>query len=244
MRESPDIFYHPADIEAYYRRLFLKFGGDPKSDGYSREIAREERYAMYARHFDFRGKTLIDVGCGTGKFIEYLVGAGIFPKRWVGIDLLPEKVVAAENRLRRSGFVRKCQDVGTQIRLVSGTVGNLDETADIVVACSIFDVKQTDVPTTFKLACSTLQEMWNRASFGIGADFFSPYALDIQPFNAPIPPEWMFTWARTSLSQRVILDNSYLPHDYSIIALKNDNRFVSEWKKCGGWKRETGGEAD
>jgi hypothetical protein len=47
-----------------------------------------------------------------------------------------------------------------------------------------------------------------------------------------------------NLNQRVMLDYTYLPHDYSIIAYRDDNKFVREWKRSGGWKRETGGEHD
>jgi len=230
------------DIEGYYQRLVEKYGGDPRADGYSSELAREARFEMYTTHFDFAGKTILDVGCGTGAFFRYLMDCEIFPARYVGIDILPGKAETAKFRLAQAGILQSAEMRGIDVEFVAGDVSSIRDSFQISIACSIFDVKQTDVPTTFKIACRTLRHMWERSTEGIGADFFSPYALDIQPFNAPIPPEWVFTWAMQNLNSRVLLDYTYLPHDYSIIARKGDNKFVREWKRRGGWEREKGGE--
>lgn len=235
------------DIVRYYKRLARKFGADPRADGYSREIAREERFRAYARHIDFRNKTLLDVGCGTGAFLDWLLGhlpPGQSVKRYVGIDILPAKIRAAKKLFRDGENKNYCKGFGIDVEFIAGTVNTVLDPShfDIAVACSIFDVKQTDAPTTWKIAQDTLEMMWSRSIVAIGADFFSPYALDIQPFNAPIPPEWVLPWALNKFGRRIILDYSYLPHDYMLVAFKGDNRFVEEWKKTGGWKRETGGE--
>ena len=230
------------DIELYYRRLFKKFGADPRADGYSDELARTERFKMYCRHFDFSGKSVLDVGCGMGMLLPYLVSHGVAPSRYVGVDIIPEKISAADKRM--PAWISDNFDEDIDIEFVAGDVTKITDLFQIVIACSIFDVKQRDVSTTFKIACRTMEQMWGRCTEGIGVDFFSPYALDIQPFNAPIPPEWVFTWAMQNLNQRVMLDYTYLPHDYSIIAYRDDNKFVREWKRSGGWKRETGGEHD
>lgn len=235
------------DIELYYRRLASKFGADPRADGYSNEICREARYKTYLRHFDLGGKSVLDVGCGTGQLIHFIckkLGRSSYPKRYVGIDIIPDKIDAARKLFDSSGAEKKCNINRTAVEFVTGDIESMTERFDISIACSIFDVKQTDVVTTFKLAQRIMTGMWFRATEGIGADFFSPYALDIQPFNAPIPPEWVFTWAMQNLGNRLVLDYSYLPHDYALIAMKGDNDFMKEWKRSGGWKRETGGETD
>jgi len=232
------------DIELYYKRLMQKYGDDPRADGYSSELARTARFDMYIKHFDLAGKSALDVGCGTGMFLQHLILRKIFPRRYVGIDIVPEKTSGAQALLFQNGILEECADRGVEVSFKECDISSIDEIFDTVIACSIFDVKQTDVPTTFKIACQTMEAMWERCSEGIGVDFFSPYALDIQPFNAPIPPEWVFTWAMQNLNSRVLLDYTYLPHDYSIIARKGDNQFVREWKRRGGWEREKGGEKD
>lgn len=231
------------DVELYYQRLVEKYGDDPRADGYSSELARDARFKMYRTHFDFAGKTILDVGCGTGQFLQYLMShTWTLPKRYVGIDILPGKAAAAKFRSGQNGVLDRCNQYGIEVEFRGGDISEIDGVFDIAIACSIFDVKQIDVPTTFKLACQTMVAMWERCSEGIGVDFFSPYALDIQPVNAPIPPEWVFTWAMQNLNDRVLLDYTYLPHDYSIIVRRGQNKFKKHWAEVGGWDREKGGE--
>lgn len=230
------------DIELYYKRLMEKYGDDPRADGYSSELARTARFDMYIEHFDFAGKFILDVGCGTGMFLRHLLLRKIFPRRYIGIDIIPKKTGGAQALLFQDGTLEMCDDYGVEVSFKECDISSINETFDIVIACSIFDVKQTDVPTTFKIACQTMEAMWERCTEGIGIDFFSPYALDIRSFNAPIPPEWVFTWAMQNLNDRVLLDYTYLPHDYSIIVRKGQNKFKQRWADVGGWDREKGGE--
>jgi len=217
---------------------------DPRSDGYSHPIAQEVRYEAYLSHLALNRSSVLDVGCGSGQMLRYLTRRAIWPTRYVGVDILPEKIEFAKKSYVQDGFFKFCTAYGVNAEFLSGTVEDVHDTFAYAIACSIFDVKQTDVATTFKLACKTMEQMWARVTHGIGIDFFSPYALDIQPFNAPIPPEWVVTWAKVNLSERVLLDYTYAPHDYMVIVLKGDSPFKALWKAEGGWEREKGGESD
>jgi SAM-dependent methyltransferase len=243
-QKQPKLQTSAPDIEQYYRRLVSKYPGDPRSDGYSHPIAQEVRYEAYLSHFDLNRSTLLDVGCGSGQMLRYLTRRAVWPARYVGIDFIPEKIRLAKESYESDGFLKLCRAYGVDVHLEVGTVEHIRDLFQYVIACSVFDVKQTDVPTTFKFACSTMSHMWSRATVGIGIDFFSPYALEIQPFNAPIPPEWVFTWAKLNLNERVLLDYTYAPHDYMLIVRKGDSPFTALWKAEGGWSRETGGEHD
>jgi SAM-dependent methyltransferase len=228
------------DIELYYKRLAAKYGADSQANGYSHPVAQEARFECYRRHMDLAGKTLLDVGCGTSDLLKWLLAKGTSPKSYVGLDIVEGQIASAKRLFAQYGPKK----LNAAFEL--GTVADTNHSGfDAAIACSIFDVKQTDVATTFKLAQQTLAGMWARVnSTGvIGADFFSPYALDIQPFNAPIPPEWILTWAKTTLSERVILDLSYAPHSYAAIIFKGDNPFMETWKSQNGWDRNTVGES-
>lgn len=230
------------DVETYYRRLIKKYPDDLRSDGYSHPISQEVRYEAYLSHLDLNKATILDVGCGSGQMLRYLTRRSLWPRRYVGIDFIPEKVELAKKRFCDDGFDKICSAYGVDVEFRAGTVDSVDEMFQIVIACSIFDVKQVDVATTFNVACSTMREMWARATDAIGIDFFSPYALDIRPFNAPIPPEWVLTWAKLNLGERVLLDYLYAPHDYMLVVKKGDSPFRRLWNEEGGWEREKGGE--
>lgn len=193
---------------------------------------------------DLNRATILDVGCGMGQMLRYLTRRAIWPARYVGIDIIPEKIEAARKMYEQDGFLKLCHAYGVDVELCTGTVDDIRDVFNYAIACSIFDVKQTDTPTTFKVACSTMTQMWARATHAIGIDFFSPYALDIQPFNAAIPPEWAMTWAKLNLSERVLIDYTYAPHDYMMIVRKGDSPFKALWKAEGGWEREKGGEGE
>jgi len=242
------------DVSRYYERLARKYPNDPRSCGYSNPVAQLARFDSYFRHFDFRDASVLDVGCGTADFLYYLVMAkGVYPCAYYGIDLLSEQIKSAEHLLIKRGVAEVCEQRKIHVMLRQGVLskdgGNsfAGTEHDIAIACSIFDVKQQDVANTFRIACDTMDVMWSlldKKGQGIGVDFFSPYALDIQPANAPIPPEWPFSWARQRLSERVLLDATYAPHSYAVIAYKQPSTFQREWNKAGGWPRETGGEVE
>lgn len=232
------------DIELYYKRLARKFPLDTRSDGYSHPVSQIVRYDAYMTHLRLDESTVLDVGCGTGEFLRYMTNKGIYPFRYVGIDLISEKIKAANHICKKTGFLEYFKKHHVKVEFRPGTIDDIKGKFHFAIACSIFDVKQTDVPTTFKLACDTMAKMWNVATEAIGVDFFSPYATDIQNFSAPIPPEWVLTWAKLNLSERVLLDFSYAPHSYMIIVVKKDNLFRQIWKESGGWEREKGGEEE
>lgn len=72
---------------ASYRSLFLKYGPDPKSLKWESRKAAEQRYREIASLLDFKGKSVLDVGCGFGGIIPFIVSkAKTFS--YTGIDLI------------------------------------------------------------------------------------------------------------------------------------------------------------
>jgi len=243
MSEHTDNIMTLPDIKLYYKRLADTYGADSRACGYSDPIAQLVRFKCYTTHMSMKDASVLDVGCGTGDILHWLSEIDMYPSSYLGIDMLDEQIKSAKSLYEDR--MLSVLHADTEVEFRQSLVDQIQENGfDVAIACSIFDVKQTDVPTTFALAKSTMTEMFERLGGDgvMGADFFSPYALDIQPFNAPIPPEWVFTWAKNNLSERVTLDFSYSPHNYAVIIFKGQNDFMKAWRSKGGWGRDLVGE--
>lgn len=90
---------------------------------------------------DPAGKTVLDLGCGRGDLLEFLVKRGAAPKRYVGIEGVRELAEAAKGKLRSDAriivadFVRepKRMQVDADIVYCSGALNTL-ENDDFYVA--------------------------------------------------------------------------------------------------------------
>src|SRR5450631_2515943 len=76
------------------RAQISRYLGPPSDTAYPLE------YAFYLVG-DIRGKTVLDLGCGTGENIVPLVSRGA---QVVGIDLSPDLIALAQLRLRNAGL--------------------------------------------------------------------------------------------------------------------------------------------
>src|SRR3954451_9296777 len=47
---------------------------------------QEKRFDAFTRVCDFAGKSILDVGCGRADLLDYLLGRGIEPDHYVGLE--------------------------------------------------------------------------------------------------------------------------------------------------------------
>jgi SAM-dependent methyltransferase len=116
-------------LRRYYREQFLPQNAWstllPRPYLYLRQRQRRLRDALLECGIDssekVRGLDVLDVGCGTGTNMAWLVELGADPARCAGIDLMSESVDAAKERLPGARwFVGDCTstDVGGPFDLV------------------------------------------------------------------------------------------------------------------------------
>lgn len=75
--------YSPADVRA------LRWNS---------EASQHSRFRSLLRLGDFNGTSLLDIGCGTGDFLGFLLSQNIKPMIFHGIDLMPEFIQVANRR--------------------------------------------------------------------------------------------------------------------------------------------------
>ena len=87
-------------IERYSARLD-KFGEDPRTLGWDKRESQQARFSVAINSFDFRGRSVLDVGCGLADFRDFLDERGIAPASYSGCDINADLLERC--RLRRPG---------------------------------------------------------------------------------------------------------------------------------------------
>ena len=79
-------------VERYSSRL-QHFGRDPRTLGWDNASNQRARFSLAADCLDFRGRSVLDVGCGLGHFREFLHAApSTTPASYTGFDINPDLI--------------------------------------------------------------------------------------------------------------------------------------------------------
>jgi SAM-dependent methyltransferase len=99
-------------------------------------ILRKDIYQRFdwvmERTGDVRGKTVCDVGCGSGRFVDELARRGA--TRIVGVDVAPEMLKMAAQLVTENGHAHACQFVHSDV-----LDWKTDEKFDITIAIGFWD---------------------------------------------------------------------------------------------------------
>ena len=185
---------------------------------YGSRASQAERFKNALRYFDFKGKDLLDVGCGSGGFLEYLINKNVIPFAYLGIDPYKEMIKAAKKKkFIEANFI--CKDYLKE-----------EFESDITVAFSAFD-KEFGNSTDSKIyVLKVIEKMINEAKEGIYVTFLSAYKTIDTPGVLLIYPDHMFQWARR-FAERIVLDCSYMPHAFSLVVYNRKSNWRKAWEK-------------
>lgn len=84
-------------IKTYYDNNYAKGLPEYGILGWESEEAQRLRFDMLLSHVELEGKSLLDVGCGTGNLLEYLNDKSIGVS-YTGVDILEEMVERAKGK--------------------------------------------------------------------------------------------------------------------------------------------------
>ncbi len=87
------------DQKIFYQKNIESYGLTAQGVAWDSARTQRRRFAVLAAQLgDLSDSTLVDAGCGFGDFYLYLKERGTLPRRYIGIDLVPEMVEAARER--------------------------------------------------------------------------------------------------------------------------------------------------
>jgi SAM-dependent methyltransferase len=192
------------DYDARLRRFYaLRMDvheGLAQGDGWgSRELQRR-RFEVLVEALDeatLRTASILDVGCGTGDLIPFLVERG-WQGRYAGVDALPDMIARARAQHPEHAFeVARIEDL-VDLPMF-----------DLVVASGIFAVFTADEMQ------AAIPLLFARARRALAFNCLSAWAHVQQDGELYLEPAVALAWSRAS-SSRVVLRCDYLPNDFTM----------------------------
>lgn len=179
---------------------------------YNSKTSQQVRFGAFLPNVSFRGKRLLDVGCGTGDFYDFLCAKDQAPAFYHGIDILPEVI-------RRGQASHATPDV--RLEVCEDYLAQPFSGYDIVTGVDVFafrffaeaEQNQQHVLGRF------FKKMYDEAEEAAGATFFSAEKYDTDVTEAVFSAHKVVE-TLLPLMPRIVLNHSFAPHVFTITAYK------------------------
>ena len=193
----------------YYSKEFAAYGEDIRSLGYTSAEAQETRMQAVSEIVDFNNKSMLDVGCGFGDLYAFLEKQGVYPRKYVGIDINPKMIAVARRRFPQLKFeVRDIMD------------GELKDKFDLVVALGLFGL---EMPHWQDVVERQLSKMYGLCEIGLVVNFLSYYTVWGKTANSHYArPEDILKFVLNNLSNRVIMRHDYRLSDFTVYVYRGE----------------------
>jgi SAM-dependent methyltransferase len=191
-----------------YQSSYRKHGVDPKALKWHSEKAARQRYKQIVVGIDFNKKSILDVGCGFGNIIPYIVDkTSIFS--YTGIDLVPE-------------FVREAKKIYPKYKFLLGDYFKqpLEKKFDIIICCGALN---GNYKNNLGFRKKAIKAMFDHAKERL---VFNMAGRHPKPRTAKHSNVWfadskrIFKYCKT-LSRKVLLKEDYHSNDFTIVMFKD-----------------------
>lgn len=205
-------------VREYYASNFLEYGYSSKSLGWLKG-KQNIRFAELTRFMDLSESfSILDIGCGFGDFVKYLnAKKDISDYSYHGIDLMDEMIEIAKKEFKNNDKISF--EVGDFLEK------HLVRKFDYVIASGVFNIRMVeddnyDVVEKFLKKALDCCNDGGIVSFDFQSDKVDFFAdNDVAFYNSP---EKILSIAY-KFSRRVMLNNLYMPFEYSVTVFKDDS---------------------
>lgn len=191
-----------------YQRAFAAHGDTPAGVLWPRG-RQALRFDALTRHFSGDGFSVLDYGCGLAHLKSYL-DQRFSQYAYYGADLVPEFVqtVAAKYPAAKVQLVQSHADVTKPV--------------DHVVISGTFNIIDGDDRTAYvKRVHAALLHLFGLARVSLSVNFMTDRVDFVQPQALHMNVESMMDFIRRNLSPRLKVDESYMPYEFTLVALKD-----------------------
>ncbi len=197
-------------IIVYYKKNNKTYGKGSPLNLWLTPERQTKRFAQITKIVDLHDKDILDVGCGYGDFYNYLLHQKIFPKSYLGIDLLEEHCEIAKTKLPFNcsilcGNFLEMELNTTQYVILSGTLNFYAQ-------------------GWFKLAHQILDKAWRLSVLGIVFNLRSPHSIKgsyatVDNHVQELSPSYWCSYAHERTANYALYHN-YVDYDYTIAMWK------------------------
>ncbi len=192
----------PEETARWYADKVRRFGFDHRGLGFRNRSSQEKRFDALVELGDFHGRRVLDVGCGFGDLLAYLVERDIHPI-YTGLDVCEP-------------MIERCQErfpAGAGRFVVADALDyEPDEGYDYVVASGLFGLDSAGARERIR---PTLERMFAWSRIGMAANFLSAgYDRQVEGRIYVEPAKALE--AALALTPAVRLDHNYLPNDFTV----------------------------
>lgn len=192
----------PEETARWYEEKVRKHGFDHRGLGFRNRSSQEKRFEALLGLGEFSGRRVLDVGCGFGDLLDFLMLHGIRPI-YTGLDVCRPMIQRCQERFPGDVAHFACADVLEY---------QPEQQFDYVVASGLFGL---DAEGARERIRPTLERLFGWSRIGAAVNFLSA--------NYPRPVEGRIyvepgkaLEAGLALTPAARLDHSYLPNDFTL----------------------------
>jgi trans-aconitate methyltransferase len=195
------------NINKFFRATLTKHSEGPRAVGWGSIESQISRFKIICDIGAIKGASILDVGCGLGRFYQYLHEKNMLDGDYVGIDI-------NENMIKEAKIVYP----GVKFKSINLLNEKLNQKYDYVVESGAFNIL---VENWEELTFSMLKEMFKYAKIGMAANFLSVHSGSSKSsVSHYCVPEEILKFAFDNLSKKIVLRHDYRSNDFTIFVYK------------------------
>lgn len=197
-------------ISNHYQSLLDEHGDSHLSAQYSSKESQTRRFASLARITNLTGKRVLDFGCGTAAFAQYLTAIQQKPRVYRGVDIVPAFFDVARESYPQGVFSHP-DDLG-------------DERFDVALVSGVFNNRRRGNQVFWK---DTVASLFERCDVGVAFNLMTTYVDYRDPGLFYEDPEAVFRYLKRNVTPFVTLLHDYLPKEgvipfeFTVFAYRN-----------------------
>ena len=199
---STSVLRPESETRRWYEDKVRQYGYDHRGLGFRTRTSQEKRFDALQRLGNFEGRRLLDVGCGFGDFLSFLLERGVRPV-YTGLDICAPMITRCHQRFPVSDGTFAVGDVLEYEPRVP---------YDYVVASGIFGL---DANGARERIWPAIERMFAWSRLGIAVNFLSARAPEKAANRVYVDPCEALEWG-LSLSPSASIDHTYLPNDFTL----------------------------